>query len=207
MSTWATRLLSCLIAVLILAVSTGIASANRDIGFSGLNISAAGRLTFSEGGGGFSVICRLTFTYTIRSVAPKARGATLGGVPIITANECTGGRLTVLGPVVESPWSVRYETFRGTLPNISELVLELEIGGLRGFLLEVFFGVARCLYGGPGVRIRRTTRGNPITSMTIDSTRIIPIFSEALSGFTCPSTARLSGTLTAILGSPRISLL
>lgn len=187
-------------ACLALAASSALAnrslalSASRELG----RVTAGGRFTFTEDAVGYRISCELTFRFTLHRSIAKIVGASVGSVVDVRASRCSGGTVVVLSPRTDRPWPVRYNSFRGTLPNITEVVWDIELVNNQGFLFSVFFGLAQCLYGGTGAFIRLTNRGNPITQQRVDESRTIALFSEALSPVMCPDPPRLAGTFAAL---------
>jgi hypothetical protein len=148
--------------------------------------------TFADESGSFMVVCQITRRVRINSRIAKTPGATFGSVTSATARECSGGTATSLG----LPWTVTYVSFNGTLPNIREV--RLEVRGM-GFLVTTFFGLAACLYRG---NVQYTTSGNPVTQMTSDISRLVPLDIDLGSGL-CPANGYLKETLVV---SPAIRL-
>ena len=190
MRTKGTIVVVAVLATLALTLSASIASALRSIetGFEGESseFRSSGTLTFTEAEGTFRVVCSVIKVLGIGRAIPKTIGAVFGHVHSIRVAVCTGGTLRVL--TTNLPWPIRYVSFTGTLPNIREVRLKIE--GME-FLLEVFFGLGRCLYqGGP----QMVTRGNPIREDARDSTVAIPLLVN-LGGTACPASVIEMGTL------------
>jgi hypothetical protein len=174
---------ACSIAVFALTIAAGPATANRSLGFSSAETRTrthTGALTFTEEGASFSVICEANFQEEPRRSIGKTRGNLLGNVIGFSVSNCRGGTVRVLAPEVRAPWPVKYESFSGTLPNITSIRRTIE---RFGWLLEAFFGLARCLYGG---NIQDTSiGGTTITGYRMDERIAVPLVAS-LGGFECP---------------------
>jgi hypothetical protein len=189
--------------VLALTMGASAASANRSISLSETRATAtSAALTFTEEGGGFNIICEVTLTVTLNRSIGKTRGNVVGGVTGVTVRNCRGGTVRVLAPEAARPWPIKYESFAGTLPNITSVRLTLE---RVGFLVEAFFGIARCLFGG---NAQGTTGGNPITELRADERIAIPLVTN-LGGAECPRNGIFRGTfrVTAPAAGIRMTLL
>ena len=185
-------LFAALIAMFALSLGAGTAAALRSIEVVGgaRTIEARSRaLTFTEEEGRFRVICEVTLEVRLNARIAKTAGEVVGTANV-EARNCSGGTVTVLRG--RQPWSVTYVSFAGTLPNVTSV--RLEIRGAE-FLIEAFFGIARCLYSGSA---QGTTGGgtNRITEIRAEERRSLPLSSEALSGATCPRQGIFRGTFT-----------
>jgi hypothetical protein len=165
------------------------ASATGELGSVTMTASAT---TFTEEEGNFAIVCRTTKRARLNSRIAKVTGATFALVTSAGATECTGGTVAILG----LPWAMTYVSFNGTLPNIREV--RLEIRGM-GFLVTTFFGLAECLYRG---NVQYTTSGNPVTALTADTSRRVPLAIDLGSGI-CPARGYLKETLVV---SPALTL-
>lgn len=126
-------LVATLAATLALTVAVGNAAANR-LSFDERSF----RITWSdfrfavgnEISGWEAVHCALTLEGTFASTTfIKTRGSTVASVTRATAGTCTGGTVTVL---LESlPWELTYQSFAGTLPNVSSLLFDVIFFGVR----------------------------------------------------------------------------
>jgi hypothetical protein len=139
-----------------LALTLGAATANASRSFSATNNTllsyTSPALTF-QGVGGQELICAVTLTASIHSVIAKLRGALAGFVNGGRASNCRnnlGFGTTSAIPLVSHirPWHLRYESFRGILPRIEEVLFIITNAE---FLIQVeipFVGLLRCLYRG-----------------------------------------------------------
>jgi hypothetical protein len=192
-------ILAALAALLVLALGGGTAAALRSISVVGgaRTVTATSRaLTFTEEEGNFRVICEVILEVRLNAAAGKAVGSSVGSANVRTRN-CSGGSVVVLPR--NQPWAITFVSFTGTLPNITSVRLEIR---RAEFLLEAFFGIARCLYSG---NAQGTTGGgtNRITEIRADERRLLPLASEALSGVTCPRNGIFRGTFTV---SPTVEI-
>lgn len=135
-------------------------------------------LSFSAAEGGISITCPVTLEGSfLERTATKVAGVLRARITRSTVGTCREGRATILGETL--PWNVTYQSFTGTLPNIS---------GVRYALLNAAFQVE------PGLGIRclaRTSSEFPaagdaardangrITSLTPDSSLAIPTTGNA----------------------------
>ncbi|MBS1869629.1 MAG: hypothetical protein JSS99_08200 [Actinobacteria bacterium] len=148
------KLLTLLAAVAVLAVAVGTANAGR---FS--TSEQRFRITWSSFElGGFTELirCRVTLEGSFHSrsfakVAEALVGYITGGT---IAHPCTGGEQWLFnGREVQNgttlantlPWHLRYESFSGSLPNITEL--SFKVVGMRLLRESELFGIRlRCTY-------------------------------------------------------------
>jgi len=178
--------LTALTAALVLSAAVGSASATRlEISNTGIRVLYRA-LTFSESGGGSETICPVTLEGTFHSrTISKVANSLVGFITraFSASASCTGaGRAVVLAGTL--PWHVRYESFEGTLPNITGINLLLE--GASFLITE--FGVS-CLYRGQarGTAVREA--GGAIT-LRADPNRLIP---KSSGGILCPANGRFAG--------------
>ena len=191
-------LLAALTAALAITLGAGGASALRSISLNpaGNNVEARSTaLTFTEGGGGFSLICEVTLTINLNSAISKTAGSIVGNVIAAVFRNCRGGTFIVLAPEARNPWPIKFQNFTGTLPNITEVTLTIEN---TGFLVEAFFRTARCLYGGT---IEGRTRNNPVNEIKAEEGRSVPLITDLNGGVACSRTLLLKGIFR--LGAPQ----
>ena len=202
-------LLAALASMLILAFGASSASATRlEAGAPG-TITNEGRLTFEEGGEGPRVICDVTKLLTVHRTIPKTEGALVGYVrEVRIAEPCREGNAWILdrnnirtrAGAVE--WHITYRGFSGTLPRITLVRILLK----ASFLIEA---IVRCLYRGTRIEneplgnLREAGGGSALNRLLVEESVSIPLFRELSIGGFCPSSGRLSGTLTI---SPAITL-
>ena len=181
---------TALVAALGLALAVGSASANR-LSYSNQAFRIIWTsLTFSEAGGNFPIRCPVTLEGSFSSATMnKTREAVVGSITNAAVNNagCTEGQATILTETL--PWQVRFESFTGTLPNIT---------GVRHYLIGAAFQVE------PGLGIRCLARsserfpaagnatreaGGNITTLEPDSSLAIPV-----TGTACPEAGIFSGS-------------
>jgi hypothetical protein len=119
--------------IMVLGISVGAASANRI-----RQSSTSARTTFAsaEFAGGFGTTrCSLTLEGSMHSgTGTKTSGALVGYVTRASLGPCPSGSATV--NTSSLPWHVRYESFTGTLPNIT--IIRNTISGAEWSIRETF---------------------------------------------------------------------
>jgi hypothetical protein len=203
--------LAIVLAAATLAVAVGVAGANR-IELSNQAIRTVWR-EFRVSGGGFEITCPVTMEGSFHSrTISKVTEQLIGFITSAQAAGpgCTGGaviyvlngreilRVTVSNTL---PWHIQYESFTGTLPNITGMKVRLVDVSL---LVQITIEEARCLY--------RSTAERPLLgTVRVGGGGVISAFSfERASiplkeGLFCPAatisgngTVTLLGTTTAI---------
>ena len=173
-----------------LALAVGSASASR-LSYSNQAFRIIWTsLTFSESGGNFPISCPVTLEGSFNSnTFAKVRNATSGSITRAVVNNvgCSEGQATILSETL--PWSVKYQSFSGTLPSILSVRYNL-IGA--AFQIEPGLGVvclARSSEAFPAAgEASRESRGN-ITSLAPDASLPIPV-----TGTACPRAGIFSGS-------------
>ena len=177
-----------LVAALLLALS--LPAAARNLSYSAAQFRILwSTLRFSAAEGGVSITCPVTLEGSfLERTATKVRGALRARITRSTVGTCREGNATILAET--QPWDVTYQSFTGTLPNITSV---------RYSLLNAAFQVE------PGLGIvclARTTREFPaagdasrdangrIISLTADSSLQIP----TTGNFECPEAGIFTGT-------------
>jgi hypothetical protein len=187
-----------LAATLLMALTVGSASA-RNLSISNRNWRIVWtELTFSAEDGSLPTTCPITLEGSFHYNTIVKRELTLVGMltkAIVGNASCREGHATALTATL--PWHILYQSFTGTLPNITSLRL-LAVGA--SFLAEPFFG-ASCLQRStatdPFVGIVTVGAGGVLPSIAPDEAATIP-----LTGFGCPERGRFNGTGTVtLLGS------
>lgn len=180
--------IATLTASLTLAATISTATANR-IAFDEQGFrQPMTEFTVSESGGGFAVSCRITLegSFHSRSIS-KASEALIGYIRTAAVEPlCIEGRMRILTETL--PWHVRYESFSGTLPNITGINLR-DVG----MALAIEKGLS-------AVCLLKATTANPAKSTLIVSGGVIweLDFSSSATipstGMFCPfATGRFSG--------------
>lgn len=196
------RMAVCIVGMaLLLGVAVGGAQALRSLALepAGVVEARSSALTITGEGEAFFVVCEVTLTITLNRAIAKSVGSVVGGITAVTIANCRGGTVRVLAPEARRPWIVTQQAFTGTLPNIREAIWQYES---VGWLLEAFFGIARCLFGGT-LQVRSV--GNPITELRVREGRMLPTVTN-LGGVECPSSNTIRGTFR-LNRSQRMTLL
>jgi hypothetical protein len=179
-------LLTTLTATIILATNITTATAQR-LSISNPRIRIVwGALELSNSITANTVRCAVTLEGSFHSrTIVKVRELLVGYITRanIQNTQCTGGRATVLQEKL--PWHLTYQSFRGTLPRITEVLMNL----IRaGFLIEIP-GVNNCQsvssLANPmrGIANLNITTGQ-IEGMRVDENARIPL-TNAPGGFAC----------------------
>jgi hypothetical protein len=163
----------------VLAAAVGSASANRlsvsepryRIVWNPLTLEAAGA----------QVKCVVTLEGSFHSATVrKVANALVGYVTRATLNNCTEGSATILQATL--PWHVRYESFSGTLPNITGVNLLLIGASFRADPPGIAPAcLARTTEANPARGIVNINASHVVTGLTADPIPGIPL-SE---GFGC----------------------
>ena len=189
---------TALLAGLTLALATGTANATRlEVGSPG-TITNTGVLTFRASFG--NVVCPVTKLLTLHRTIAKVERTLAGYVRQITISpRCNTNDAEILeeGGLqtrdARVRWHITYESFSGTLPNITSIRLLINP---VAFLISAPFTI--CLYGGNALA---TTVGNPVRQIRVDERWPIPLV-EQIEGF-CPREGFLVGALTI---SPTVTI-
>jgi hypothetical protein len=202
--------MAALTAALLLALGAGAANASRSFSVTNntlLTYTSPG-LTFS-GPAGRRIICAVTLTASLHSVVAKVRGTLAGFVNGGRAERCsnsTGIGTTEARPLVShvDPWHISYESFRGTLPIISEILVIIRNARFLILVESVFIGGRLgCLYRGDIPVGTAGTAGNPYTIRTLIPLRpnnaVLQPGELNTSTQECEPEGELSGTFTATL--------
>ncbi|MBB4663549.1 hypothetical protein [Conexibacter arvalis] len=132
-----------LLSTALLALSVLFASsahASRGLSVSPTTLTASGRLTMNG-----TITCTVTTNITANRSIAKTAAATIGSVTSGTITGCSG--LGITGGTFGVPSPFAYNSFTGTLPNITGLGATASIVSftLRGTLP----GATTCTYAGP----------------------------------------------------------
>jgi hypothetical protein len=185
-------MLAALTAAIAFGALVSVADANR-AATSSQNIRVVwSEITFAGSGEFGAVICRVTLEGSVHSrTISKVAEALIGYANRVSVDEagCTGGRARANQESL--PWHVRYESFSGSLPNIT--AVNGRFVGVE-FTISSSLGIT-CRYKSTaaspfrGIVNRNTTTGTA-ERVRIDETRQIPLSSG--NGF-CPTPATLRG--------------
>lgn len=151
MHTRSRLVLAAIAAALALAVGPSAASAARSFSISNNALSAyvTPRTTFFGTPSENLVICTVTLTASLHSTVAKARGSLVGFVNGGRLERCTSTIFPVrLIPLVEhrSPFHMTLNSFKGTLPRITEILLTINNFRLLTQATEPFGRTQGCLY-------------------------------------------------------------
>lgn len=146
-------------------------------------------LRFSAAEGGVSITCPVTLEGAfLQRTSAKVTDEVEARITSSTVGTCREGRATILAET--QPWDVTYQSFTGTLPNIT---------GVRYSLINAAFQVepglgivclARTSREFPAAGDARRDAAGRITSLTTDSTLQIPTTGNA----ECPEYGIFFGT-------------
>lgn len=144
--------------------------------------------------GGFRISCPVTLegSFTEATFAARA-GARIGSVTGARTGTCSEGHATLLAETL--PWSLQYESFRGTLPEITSLGLRL-VGAAFQAETGLITCLARTEASQPG-RLSATRESlAALTGLTLEEGAGI----ETSGGFFCSlaGAAHLSGSTSAL---------
>ena len=117
------------LATLVVALTAGAAFASRGLELRPRTGNprqlASGRLTLATAKGEIVISCSINLLVTLnRTVAKSARAAVASFVSVQFAG-CRPSEEASLFREVRTPWTLGYQSFTGTLPNITELVSTL----------------------------------------------------------------------------------
>jgi hypothetical protein len=166
-----------LAAALLLALSAASSASRLSYSSKEFRIMWAS-LTFSAEEGGVSITCPVTLEGSfLERTATKVRDQLAARITSSNVGTCTEGTATILTET--QPWDVTYQSFTGTLPNIT---------GVRYALLNAAFQVepglgivclARTSREWPAAGEARREASGRITSLTTDSSLPIPTTGNA----------------------------
>ncbi len=166
-------LITALLALLVVALTTGLASAGRAIGVNPWTVALTMNELEIEGGMGTPVRCNLTVDYTLHNLIAKTLGTLMGTARMrLSTGSCSEGNagLLVGGRRVtgsQGPYHITYRFYLGTLPNVTVLGL-----GLRFTTFWISVSGIDCLTDGAVDIDFETTGGNPATGMQVVSNNV-----------------------------------
>lgn len=140
-----------------------------------------------------TIRCAVTLEARFRAetITPTP-GAVVGTVTRASTSGCSGGTVSFLTGTL--PWNLEFQSFTGTLPEITGVELEV-----IGAAVQATAGGVTCLFqstGGSPLKALATIRSGAVevTGLRADETAPIPIFSG---GFLCGvGGGRVAGTAT-----------
>lgn len=195
--------LTALIAVMLLACAVSTASAGR-LSINTQNI----RTTWSrlEYRATITTRCQVTLEGSLHSrTILKTERSLIGAITRVDANACTGGAIRSL----RLPWHLTYESFRGTLPDITALRVLLN-RAQWGVIVEILGSRRTCLYGTAtdnlSYELGLGNEGLATTLMVIEGRNVAHLLEGSTAGLTgCPGELRLimaaEDGVTRILGT------
>jgi hypothetical protein len=195
-------LLTGLAATAILAAAVGTATANR-LALSNNAIRVVWTsLELSNSVNATVVRCPVTLEGSFHSrTIEKIREKLVGYITRanVQNNQCTGGRATILQETL--PWHLTYQSFRGTLPRIETILLNL----IRAAFVIEIPGFNNCLAittienPARGIVLFEASGNGRVTGLRADETATIPL-RNGPGGFACGlATGRFAGTGTVTL--------
>ena len=209
-------LLAGLSATILLAFAVSTASALRSISIVGeTTATAQGRISFI--GGGSTLECNITLVRTLSRSIPKTAGILLGAIIDIrialreAGCRSSAGTLTaftILGLGTGELWRLFYESFDGTLPNITAINKIIKNWLWSDTITVPIFGSITCLYeeeeGRRGGQAKESlTREGRLEKFRIGANRSSRVRGSGL----CPERGELSGELTFTREAPSIRLI
>jgi hypothetical protein len=219
MRTRSKLILAALTASLLMGLAVSSASAGR-LSTSNTRFRITwNNLKFEGEEGGLQQTCRVTLegsfhSATLRKVERALIGAITRG--IVDSTNCRGTnephRATILQETL--PWHVTYESFRGTLPDITEIQLLLRRYDFR-FSATILGITGNCLYLDNGRleenllgNVRRNIAGGALTEIEEPAGRRAGLLIGTPFREACPPFGRLTGTGQVFLqgNTTRISI-
>lgn len=201
-------ILTTLAAALTLSLAVGIATASRGIEIEPtiLHTATSSEFVFTEEGGG-SIRCAATLVASLHRSIAKARGTLAGFVTEGRAERCrssvgTNGLYTFLvergGAAIEPPWHIAYESFSGTLPNITNILFIIFrfrfLASVRGLFGE---RLNECLYQGNIGVDARGRAANEVERIVIQANQTVTLLTvREERGRPCARRGTLTGTFT-----------
>jgi hypothetical protein len=167
---------------------------------------------------GINLTCRVTLegsfhSATIRKVAGALIGAITRG--IVDGNNCRGSNEPTRATILQEslPWHLTYESFAGTLPNITSITVLLRRYEFQ-ISATIFFVTGTCLYLDGGLpeenqagQITRNTATGALSTLTALAGRRARFLRGSIPE-ACPAFGALSGTGEVFLlgNTTRISI-
>ena len=174
-------------------IGTSAAQASNGISLSENTITANGPLTLSNG----LAICDVSLTLQLLNNPivkdPDPTRVQARVVQPSSIRNCSGG-LAIDGAVL-TPIDIVYDSFGGTLPNISSIRVDAPNAG---FALNTILGT--CLFGGNLQNIDFLISSGSVTTARFNNTGI-PIVTGP-----CPSPGTIAGDLTVLAPVPTATL-
>jgi hypothetical protein len=188
-----------LVMTTVLALAAGAAEANRNLRAETTRTNWTWRaLTLNSPELESPVVCEFATTVELHERIAKIAGGELGFITSVSIRNCRNGAVTFLRGLA---LRLRYESFAGTLPNITSVRITITNLAL---LVTDSTGLARCLYGGD---YQVTTGGGTtVSSVRLDETFWVLLTRRLAGAFFCPLNIYPSGTGT-VEPTVRLSLI
>jgi len=180
----AASIAACVVAILAIGASTAVAVDAMGVHPGGaIRLTSLGRVTFRNGE--VSVACNVTLNGSLLESINFTRGEPVGRVSSFSSGSCSGGTVErVLG----LSWSVTYEAFLGTLPNVTG-----ELWSIQRFSIKLDVLGVRCLYEGTLGALLPLTGSFPATAGLL---RTLSSMLSLVEGMLCPASITASGSFT-----------
>lgn len=185
-------------AVMCLAVFASVAGASRGIGvLPGGAVTKTGPMTITDSNG-ILITCRVTYNETWNPTIRKVVGEVGGIINNGIAEECVGenGILAVEAVILQLGMATpkRYQSFSGTLPNITSILFMAQPLRILIRYREVLMplNTIGCLFQGP---VGFNTGGgiNRLSRLIIQRNQIVPLIQQLFGPRACPFNIRVEG--------------
>lgn len=185
--------LAAAVATLAISLGAGAALASEGIELrtrsGNPRVLAEGRFTFFEPEMRFTIACNVQIIATINRRVFKVAREPAGQIISAGLSGCSGGESIVMREAGASlPWTLGYQGFTGTLPNIRELRLSLT----NFTVLYALRPIWACAYG---ATLQLRTSGNPIREAMIEEATL-PVVEQSLSPALCFRSLTFRGVIT-----------
>jgi hypothetical protein len=179
-------LLATIGATVLLGALVGSASA-RTLSTSSTTLRSAFRTVTFNGAFG-SIRCPVTLEGSLHSrTITKLRGSLIGYITRADLGACETGRATILRETL--PWHARYESFSGTLPNITRITIHVIGSSFR--IQEPFAGcLARSTVESPAIGVFEREAGGALTGSEIQGS--------------IPTTCGITGSFSSTRDAPTV---
>ncbi len=185
-----TRTMGLALAAFLVTLACAVAAHASTLTFSpvpaeNIELISEGSLTFESGA--FRVVCAVTLSGSMSQTSfSMAAGTRFGSINRTRVETCTGGSLAFLR-ASESPYPLTYQSFLGTLPNVTGI--RYKVGSVA---LQSTASGFTCLYTGE-VEALMEFRG--VDAWFVEPGSVTSGRTTLSSGVLCPESASLSGRL------------
>jgi len=136
--------------------------------------------------GAIEIICESTMVKDIHSLISKVAGSLFGFVTDLRFANCreTLGAVATVRGLIEVPWHIRYQSFTGTLPMITSVLVRIVDAKIL-----ITLRPALCLYRGdiPMFKTGRTANGSITVTQLTNLRHQVPLFRALEGSSRCPS--------------------